>query len=503
MNILFFITDQQRMDHVGCYGNPDLKTPNLDRLAEEGVRFTNSYCTAPMCMPNRATIFTGKYPNIHGVRCNGINLDPNIPTFTQTLLKNNYHTYSIGKIHLNFFGNPYSRKSHSEEALIPSIYTPKEKKKPHPKPYYGLDEVDMVIGHGDAVGGDYLDWVEEKAPEYYDLIKKRSTQLFDKIMANSPIPEDIYQTSYITEKTISYLERFSKGEYGDKNFFIHCSYPDPHHPVCPPGKYKSMYDPEKIEISSNLNDIERLYNHEILGKYVNVYRPNWLRETTEEELRQFLAYSYGTISMIDNSIGQILAALRSFGLEDDTMVIFTSDHGDLMGDHGLLLKGPAHFSGTLKVPLIWKIPGVTKSGSISNSLVSSIDIPKTLLRFLKIKEKYYPIGIQGKDLNPILKNSEEKVRDCVIIEEDEQSQKDSHNLPSIRLRTMVTKKYRLTLYENFENYGDLYNLEEDPMEENNLWFDNSYKNIKNELLKKFAHELIKIQPHFPNKQARA
>ena len=502
-NVLLFITDQQRADHLGCAGNKDLKTPNLDELAKEGVRFTKAYCANPMCMPNRATIFTGKYPSLHGVRCNGINLNKSIPTITQTLLDQNYHTYSIGKIHLNFFGNPYSRKTNSEESLLPSIYTPTKKKSPHPSPYYGLEEVDMVIGHGDAVGGDYLEWVEERAPEYYELIKKRALKLFDKIMDDSPIPEDIYHTNFITEKTISFLKRFSEGEYGDKSFFVHCSYPDPHMPVCPPGRYKEMYEPDSLEIPSNLDDIEKLYNHKVLGPFINVYRPNWLRDTTESELRQFLAYTYGTISMIDSSIGKILAALETFGLEEDTIVIFTSDHGDLMGDHGLLLKGPAHYKGVLNIPLIWKVPGLTKAGEITDSLVSSIDIPTTLMELLGIKEKYRPIGMQGKDMSPILKDSIEKIRDCCIIEEDEQSQKDSHNLPSLRVRSMITNRYRMTLYQNYENFGELYDLKKDPEENNNLWFENDYSSIKQRLMKKFLHELIKLQPDFPHKQARA
>ncbi len=502
-NVLFLITDQQRADHLGCAGNQDLKTPNLDELAKEGVRFTNAYCANPMCMPNRATIFTGKYPSLHGVRCNGINLDKSIPTITQTLLDNNYQTYSIGKIHLNFLGNAYSRKSHSEEALIPSIYTPSKKKTPHPRPYYGLDEVDMVIGHGDAVGGDYLDWVEERAPEYHEQIKKRAPKLFDKIMDDSPIPEDIYHTSYITEKAISFLERFSEGNYGDKSFFVHCSYPDPHMPVCPPGRYNKMYDPEKLEIPSNLDDVQKLYQHEVLGPFINVYRPNWLRETTETELRQFLAYTYGTLSMIDDGIGKILAALNNLGLEEDTIVVFTSDHGDLMGDHGLLLKGPAHFNGVLNVPLIWKVPGLTQKGKITNSLVSSIDIPQTLMELLQIKEKYRPVGMQGKDITPILKDPSKKVRDCCIIEEDEQSQKDSHDLPSLRVRTMVTDTYRLTVYQNHENYGELYNLKRDPQEQKNLWYDGDYASIKQQLLRKFFYKLIELQPDFPHKQARA
>jgi arylsulfatase A-like enzyme len=503
MNVLFFITDQQRADHLGCAGNEEIKTPNLDELANEGVRFTNAYCANPMCMPNRATIFTGKYPSIHGVRSNGINLNKSIPTITQTLLDHNYQTYSIGKVHLNFFGNPYSRNSHSEEALIPSIYIPSDKKPPHPNPYYGFDEVDMVIGHGDAVGGDYIDWVEERAPEYHELIKQKAPRLFDKIMDDSPIPEEIYHTSYITDKAISFLERFSEGEYGDRSFFIHCSYPDPHLPVCPPGRYKKMYDPNELKIPSNLKDVEKLYEHKVLGPFINVYRPNWLRETTENELRQFLAYTYGTISMIDSSVGKILAALNSFDLERDTMVIFTSDHGDLMGDHGLLLKGPAHYNGVLNVPLIWKVPNLTMPGSIVNSLVNSIDIPMTILELLNIKEKYRPGGMQGKDITPLLKDPENEVRDCCIIEEDEPSQKDSHNLPSLRVRTMVTDTYRLTVYQDYEDYGELYNLKKDPQETNNLWEKPKYSDIKEKLMKKFLHELIKLQPHYPHKQARS
>ena len=122
MNVLFIITDAQRADHLGCYGNPVLKTPNIDGLASKSIRFTNCYCANPFCMPNRASIFTGKYPSIHGVRCNGINLNPSIPTFIQSLHNDGYYTYSAGKIHLNWQGSPYSRKSKSAEMIIPHLY---------------------------------------------------------------------------------------------------------------------------------------------------------------------------------------------------------------------------------------------------------------------------------------------------------------------------------------------------------------------------------------------
>jgi arylsulfatase A-like enzyme len=505
MNVLFIITDAQRADHLGCSGNPDLKTPNIDRLASEGIRFTNFYCANPFCMPNRATIFTGKYPSIHGVRCNGINLNPKIPTFTQSLLNSGYYNCSMGKIHLNWYGTPWSRKYYSHEQLIVSIYVPKEKRIPVPKPYYGFNEFETVLGHGDAVGGDYLDWIEERAPEYLELIKSRATKLFDEILYDSPIPEEIYQTNYIAERTSAFLERYSQGKYGDNPFFLHCSFPDPHHPVCPPEKYRDMYNPEKIEISPTLYEINQLYKHGVLKNYTNIYRRSRLRETNEEEVRKFLAYTYGILSLIDYGVGKILAALNSFGLEKNTMVIFTSDHADLMGDHGMLFKGPAHFQGLIKIPLIWKVPGITKPGSVTESLASSIDIPSTILNILNVKEKFQPPGMQGVDLSPILQDPSIKIRDHCIIEEDEDAHKDqkSDKYQTIRVRTMITEDYRISMYQGWENIGDLYDMKNDPNEQHNLWHNENYKEIRDKLVYKMFHEILNLQDRFPKKQAQS
>jgi len=505
MNVLFIITDAQRADHLGCAGNPDIKTPNVDLLASEGVRFTNMYCANPMCMPNRATIFTGKYPSIHGVRCNGINLNPKIPTFTQTLHEVGYHTCSMGKIHLNWYGTPWSRKNYSHEQLIVSIYTPKDKRRPIPVPYYGFEEYNLTLAHGDAVGGNYLDWIEEKAPDYLELIKSRATKLFDQILHDSPIPEDIYHTNYVTESTTSFLKRYSEGQYGDKPFFLHCSFADPHHPVCPPGKYRDMYDPNKIQISPTINDINKLYSHKVLRNYINIYPRVRLRETTEVELRKFQAYTYGVLSLIDHGVGQILAALNTLGLEKNTMVIFTSDHGDLMGDQGLLFKGPAHYQGLIKIPLIWKIPNLTKAGTISNSLASSIDLPTTILNLLGVKPKFQPPEMQGYDLTPILMDPSVKVRDHCIIEEDEDAHKATKQdqYKNIRVRTIVTEDYRITVYQGYADEGDLFDLKNDPLEQRNLWHAKNYGEVKKKLLTKMFHEILNLQDRLPKKQAQA
>ena len=263
-----------------------------------------------------------------------------------------------------------------------------------------------------------------------------------------------------------------------------------------------MYDPYKIKIPPTLNDINTLRNHNVLKNYLDIYRMNWLRVTNEEEVRRFIASTYGSISMIDASIGKILEALNSFGLDENTIIIFTSDHGDLMGDHGVLFQGPAHYQGYIKIPLIWKIPGTTIPGSTTDSLASSVDIPMTILNILNIKSKFHPPGMQGYDLSPIMKNPEVKIRDYCIIEEDEDSQRDSYKLPPLRVRTMVTEDYRITVYQGYENTGDLFDLKKDPQELNNLWHDENPSQLKSRLLVKLLHELMNYQNRLPKKEAR-
>jgi arylsulfatase A-like enzyme len=501
MNVLFIITDQQRADHLGCSGNPVLKTPNLDRLASESIRFTSAFCTNPMCMPNRATILTGLYPNMHGVRSNGINLPLNVPTITDTLKKHGYHTISIGKIHLQYWARGFDKSVTSVEAIGPWLsekYRPQMKEN-LTKPYYGFDEVDMVVGHGDLCAGHYFDWLEERGPQYIEPIKEKFKSFFNLPYYETILPEELYPTSYMTEKTISFLERYSQGNYGNKPFFLHCSIPDPHHPVCPPGKYKDMYKPEDIELPSSFDDAKNLESHEFLGQHIKnpAFRGALLRVSTEQEVKDFIALTYGLIAMIDDGIGQILASLEKLGLAENTMVIYTSDHGDLMGDHGMILKGPCPFKGILNVPLLWKVPGLTKP-DVSESLASSIDIPKTILNLLGIRKRFHPPDMQGIDLTPVLKDPSTKVRKSCLIEEDEEFP-FLHKGVNIRLRHLVTEEYKLTLYENLRGYGDLYSRKNDPDEMNNLW--HTHKEARYELVEQLFHENLKAQSRYPKRIA--
>ncbi|MHA1147952.1 MAG: sulfatase family protein [Promethearchaeota archaeon] len=495
MNVLFIISDQHRADHQGCTGNPDVKTPNLDQFAGEGVQFSNAFCANPMCMPNRATIFTGLYPNAHGVRSNGINLPSERRTIADTLRDRGYITASVGKIHLQFFAPPFRKKTKSLEAIHDWLYedTKKEIKEELAKGYYGLEHVEMVCGHGDLCTGHYSDWLEERAPEWVEYIKEGFNKFFDIPFYDTEVPEELYSTTYVEERTINFLENFAKGQYGDKPFFMHCSFPDPHHPVTPPGKYKDMYDPDKIAIPESFYHRDELKEHPYIGaSWENpLFKGALLRYSTEEEVRKFVAGTYGMISMMDHSIGNILASLEKLGLADNTIVIYTSDHGDFGGEHGMILKGPSPFNGILQVPMMWRVPGLTKP-AVTDSLMSSVDIPMTILKLLGIRERHYPPEMQGFDITPVLKDPQAEVRDCCLVEHDEDIK-----VHSVRLRHLITKDHRITLYRDLEGYGDIYDRKNDPDELNNLW--DKDKDLRNKLIYKLCIENMKAQSHLPQR----
>ncbi|MHA2400984.1 MAG: sulfatase family protein [Promethearchaeota archaeon] len=500
MNVLFIITDQQRADHLSCSGNPILKTPNLDKLASEGVRFTNAFCTSPYCMPNRATLLTGLYPNVHRVRSNGMRLSEDVPTITQTLVNRGWITAAFGKLHHQFNTLPFRTDYKSTESFNDWVFFPDKSypvRENFPIPYYGYQEVETVLGHGACLAGHYLDWLEERAPHLAKNMRNRWKDLanFFSIFCEHEIPIELYSTAYVEERTIAFLERHAKGHYGNSPFYIHCSFPDPHQSVFPPGKYRDMYKPEDIELPISFDDLENLRDHKFLAPYINVMPGAILRETNEEEAKKFTAFTYGTIALIDHSIGKILASLDKLGYAENTLVIFTSDHGDFMGDHGLLFKGPAPFNGVLQIPLIVKAPGVTKP-AISDSLISSIDLPKTILSLLNIYARKHPPDMQGYNMTPVLEDPKKKIRDSCFIEHD-----DEVGVIQARVRHLITEDFKLTVYEGLTDFGDIYDRKADPHELRNLWNESNFKDKQFELVNKLLQENLKVQTKYPKRLA--
>jgi arylsulfatase A-like enzyme len=478
-------------------GNPVLKTPNIDTIANNGgVRFTNYFCANPICMPNRASFFTGAYPSEHKTRSNGINLNPELPTITGILSSLGYHTCSVGKLHFQHMAPTFNRFRKFESSLE-SIFDwlHGHIKLPFPTPYYGFQEVYLATGHGDLMAGHYSEWLKEQGYDMDDYLSNPTR--VNNFYHETKLPEELYPTSYIADETVEYLKRTANGEYGNKAFFLHCSFPDPHQSVCPPGKYKDMYNPEDIDLPSNFDDGQKLLEHEFLGKYIKQgFEPVLPSLVSEEVAKKFTAMTYGSIAMIDDGVGKILNYLEESGLAENTMVIFTSDHGDFCGDHGLIVKGPAHYRSVINPPLLWTVPGLTKS-SVSNSLVSTVDLPKTILSLLRIEKKHRPEMCQGYDISSILENPSNKIREQLLIEHDEELT-HIRRKEAFRLRTLITERHRLTIYDGFEK-GDIFDYESDPTEVNNLW--NKDENLKNILMEKLMREMINLQLRIPSRKS--
>jgi arylsulfatase A-like enzyme len=523
-NFLFIITDQHRADHLGCYGNPIVRTPNIDRLAATGTRFDNFYVATPICMPNRATLMTGRMPSLHGARQNGIPLSLNATTFVEIMRAAGYDTALIGKCHLqSISGNPpiigmpepepnkIQPPDHLREAdrSWPSHGRYDQELRAtwqnNPEfeltlPYYGFSHVDLAVGHGDEIVGHYSRWLKERHA-YTDSLCGAKNQLpGNSYIApqawRTRVPEELYPTAFVAERTIKYLENYSRGDRA-KPFFLQCSFPDPHHPFTPPGRYWDMYAPEQIPLPPSFNAEERPIAPHLQKLYderkANQANRNGQRTfaISERELREATALTYGMITMIDDAIGSILGWLRALRLDHDTVVIFTSDHGDFMGDHQLLLKGALHYRGLIRVPFIWREANLEDEGVVNNGLCGTLDIANTILDRAGLMGHN---GMQGRSLLTALKGGETG-HDALVIEEHQRRGYMGFK-NNFRARSLITQNNRLTIYEGAD-WGEFYDFTEDPYEMNNLWYEPRAQRQRHELTERLARKLMVLADASP------
>jgi len=493
-NIICFVTDQQRADHLGCYGNVEIKTPNIDRLAREGVTFTQSFVANPVCMPNRASMFTGRYPKAHRVRENGIALSPADRVLPEVLRRAGYQTASFGKIHLTPFAIV-----RGEETLDYECYESFQYWQDHddlPTPYYGLEQVYLVDGHGPYVYGHYKHWLQRKHPGTYEKLHRDRALVPPTGTRESwkaAIPEELHYNTIIADKTIEFLKTRDES----RRFFVWCSFPDPHHPYSPPRPWCDFYDPRTIRFSparreAELDDLPPYFRDCYEGKIVTGGLEGDLRKTTDDHYREIAAHTYGMISMVDHNIGKVMGALEELSLLDTTIVVFFSDHGDLMGDHWLINKGPFLYRGLVRVPTIWRLPDEPRAGTASPALISAVDFAPTLFDLADVP---IPDGVQGRSYGSVLNGQRETLRDCVYIEYDETCLKD-------RLRQIRSNEWAITYYAN-NGYGLLFDLREDPNELDNLWNDKGYEKVKHELLAGLLRQTSVADDWLPPKKCHA
>ncbi len=484
MNIVVIIADQLRVDHLGFAGKVPVRTPHIDSLVANGHVFDRTFVANPVCMPNRATIMTGQWPSAHGLRTNGLPLNPACDTFVRALRREGWRTSAVGKLHLQPMGYGFEEYQLDQiKAAMPDLweasvkgpfgesFTSLEDFDRHangdvemPPDYYGFDDVALVSGHGDRASGNYVAWARERG---FDPInqagRKNAKSKYSgwSHIYESAVPVDLHPTTFITDMALARLDEFAANE---DDFVLFVSYPDPHHPFAPPSEYFHRHDPADMPLPESFQDDHAnspQYVRDIIAKRgVPDIDLMMLWAPTEDQFRHALAAELGSIEFIDDSVGRIVESIASLGLTEDTVILFTSDHGDVFGDHGLLLKHFCHYDAAVRVPLI--ISGGGVGAGKHHELVSSTDIAPTLL---DIAGAAPMAGVQGSSLVPLMNGDSNGWRRAILVEEDQ-----PFGLPTlpgpVRLRTVITDALRYTRIAGTP-ISELYDLRADPVEMRN------------------------------------
>lgn len=456
-NVVLIYTDQQRFDSIKANGNVHAITPNLDRLIEEGANFTNYFVNNPVCMPSRMCMMTGKYPSQLGIGDNGIPLPKSEKTIAHYLKQYDYKCSQIGKLHFL----PHTNRKHT-----------------HLHPSYGFDSL-IISDEPGCYDDAYIKWVESQDPSQVEKVRvglpsegKVYGQPVYSTHERSPhqpyvfeAKDNLTHSCFVKEEVCQYIRNHKKSS---QPFFLVAGFYAPHAPINPPKKYLDMYDIKSMPLSKR-SKADNLLMEELLGKNWNKKLENISSEKWQEIYASYLALT----THVDDCIGDILAELKS--IEDNTLIIFTSDHGEYLGDHGRVHKGMPGHDCIIKVPLIIKYKGQIKPGMQINALCEAVDILPTILDYACIQKPDY---LKGMSLKPLIEGKIKSIKDSVIVE-----YMSPNNFNEVALRTNDYK-----YYFNTKEQEILYDMKKDPFELNNVIDMKEYKEIKNlmrfELIKK-------------------
>ena len=461
-NILWICTDQQRYDTIGALGNPYVSTPNIDRLVQDGVAFTHAFCQSPICTPSRASFLTGMYPSAVHVNGNGNEYFPNSPPLvTRILAEAGYDCGLIGKLHLASAYGRVEPRANDGYRYWQYSHAPRD---------------DWEKGH------DYADWVRTKGYILGELIKNVEG-----------VPAELHQTTWCAEKTIDFIR-----EDREQPWLASVNIYDPHPPFNPPQSYRDMFYPAEMPGSLfRETDLEQQRKLEAVDFQSKGQSPDELDiknpivpqspssptaanadAISARDAKSLQAAYYAMIKLIDDQVGRILQSLEETGQREQTVILFTSDHGEMLGDHGLIQKGCRFYEGLVRVPLIASWPGHFETGLKSDALVELLDMVPTLLELAGLN---VPDRMQGRSLLPILQgeDSEDHHRDFVRCE-----YYDAVDLPDGTFATMYRdRSHKLVVYHGHQ-HGELYDLVADPDEFENLWDEPSSQCLKLDLMKR-------------------
>ncbi len=442
-NLLFIFTDEQRQDTLRVYGNELMDTPNLDGLAAESVVFNNAYVTQPVCTPSRSSIMTGLYPHTNACIANNIPLTREYPTIAEMLPEGEYETGYFGKWHLGdeMVGQHGFEKNWAATEDGYHVYATQELfKHRHVSYYYFLKQ------HGiepDQVGEDGF-------------------AVFSRNLC-CHLPRELTKPAFTAQRVCEFIEKNQQ-----RPFVCYVNFLEPHMPFH--GPFDWMYDPAEMQFSPNFlvpGDDKTPLRCRVLQEQYGKHPESYYRETK--------ARYYGLVSLVDYYVGEMLDTLSACGLDDNTIVVFTSDHGEMMGDHALMYK-TVMYEEAVKVPLFMRVPQWGHQQRMIDQPVSQVDLVPTLLELMGCQS---PDGLQGYSLVPYLSGAGELSCEDVFIEwqtaegftsiEDKRwSQEEQEKAGSAEVRTVITPQgWKLNLRR--DDGCELYNLREDPYELDNRY----------------------------------
>ena len=481
-NILIITTDQQRIDSLSCYGSTFTQTPNLDRLGAKGAIFDRAYCVNPVCTPARATLFSGQYVSHHGAWNVGMNVPHDVTMISHRLGDLGYRTHYIGKAHFQAFGG------RPEQTLEPT----RGWERHYPAftgPYYGFETIELALGHVTyGLAGHYGAWVRSQVTEdefqSFTQARRHGDLGFGGNAYDWDIPLRLHNSVWTADRTIDFLKTHDEHQ----PFLLAVGFQDPHHPHSVPVGFRDRVDPEAVPLprytEGELADKPphflvahrgQLETSDFRGDFAvaGQGRGADYARVSEWDARLGRAYYHTMVKLIDREMGRILDCLERRGLAENTLIVFTTDHGELLGDHGLWMKGPFHYEELVRIPMLLRWPKAIPGGQRVRGLISQVDLVPTILSAIG---KAIPDEIDGVDALPLLRGEVAAVRNAALIEFTD----DPRHL---RLKTVITPDRKLTYYHGYD-FGELYDLETDPGELRNLWNDPSYADDRRSL---FGH----------------
>lgn len=506
-NILLITSDQQSWDAINCHDNT-IKTPNLDRLVKAGISFERAYTCNPVSTPTRASMITGMYPSQHGAYALGTKLMENVPTIGDYLNEIGYDTYLVGKAHfMPLAGNASFPTLEGYPVLQDLDFW----RKFH-GPFYGFNHIDLARNHGDEghVGQHYALWMMEKlksegrdslewqnwfrAPFIKNIKYDDAMQgILDMYGAKYPkaqrgawnCPEEYHLNAWIADVS---KKRIDEAIERNKPFFIWSSFFDPHPPYLVPEPWDKMYNPDDMSLpvvpENDMDDMP--YHYRMTQTPDNIWGQKYVEDGEEvhgffsqlgvsnEQARKNKSLYYGMVSMMDKYIGKILDYLDEKNLTDNTIIIFTTDHGNHIGSHGLHAKGGFVFEEDVKIPFLASWKKHFPENKKSDALISIVDLAPTMLSLIGMKN--LPMTMSGIDMSDVFKGKKDSLRESVIVENHFQRTK-------FYQKSYITNRYKIVWYMNSDE-GELFDLQEDPHEYNNLWSNPDFKDLKFQLLHK-------------------